>query len=345
VWKLQSYTNVQGQTVQAVANTNVTAEFKGGRVTGTAGCNTYFASYKVDGNKLTISQAGSTMMACADPAVMAQEALFLQGLSKAATYQITGDTLTISDASGKASMTFQATATPTLTSNPWDVVSFNNGKQAVVSVNPAAPMTAVFSVDGKVSGSAGCNTYSGPYQVDGNKIKIGQLATTRKMCEPAIMEQETQYLKALQSSATWSVFNGVLGMRTAQDAMSVNFLPGAAASGLPGTNWKATGINNGRGAVDSVPAGVDVTAMFGTDGRISGSSGCNTYNGPYTVDGANIKIGPVMSTMKACEGPAMQTEQLYVKALGNTATWSIDGGNLFLRDASGAITATYAPGQ
>ena len=343
VWKLQSYTNVQGQTVQAVANANVTAEFKDGRVTGTAGCNTYFASYKVDGNKLTISQAGSTMMACADQAVMAQEALFLQSLSKAATYQITGDTLTISDASGKASMTFQATAAQTLTSSPWDVISFNNGKQAVVSVNPAAPMTAVFSADGKVSGSSGCNTYSGSYQVDGNKIKIGPLATTRKMCEPAVMEQETQYLKALQSSATWSIFNGVLGMRTAQDAMSVNFLPGAAASGLPGTNWKATGINNGRGGVESLPAGVDVTAQFGTDGRVSGSSGCNTYSGPFTTDGANIKIGPVMSTMKACEGPAMQTEQLYLKALGNTTKWSIDGGNLFLRDASGAITATYAP--
>ena len=139
------------------------------------------------------------------------------------------------------------------------------------------------------------------------------------------------------------VLETVLGMRTAQDAMSVNFLPGAAASGLPGTNWKATGINNGRGGVESLPAGVDVTAQFGTDGRVSGSSGCNTYSGPFTTDGANIKIGPVMSTMKACEGPAMQTEQLYLKALGNTTKWSIDGGNLFLRDASGAITATYAP--
>ena len=343
VWKLQSYTNAQGQTAQAVANANVTAEFKGGRVTGSAGCNTYFASYKVDGNKLTISQAGSTMMACPDPAVMAQEALFLQSLSKAATYQISGDTLTIADASGKASATFQATAAPSLTSNPWDVISFNNGKQAVVSVNPAAPMTAVFTADGKVSGSAGCNSYTGGYQVDGNKIKIGPLATTQKACPQPIMEQETQFLKALQSSATWSIFNGVLGMRTAQDAMSVNFLPGATSAGLAGSNWKATGINNGKGAVESLPTGVEVTAQFGTDGRVSGSSGCNTYSGPFQVDGDSIKIGPVISTMKACEGPAMQTENLYLKALGNSTKWAMEGANLVLRDAAGAMQVTFAP--
>lgn len=344
VWKLQSYTNVQGQTAQALPNVEVTAEFKAGRVNGTAGCNTYFAGYKTEGNKLTISAAGSTMRACPELAVMAQEAQYLQLLGKSATYQITGDTLAISDANGKVILTFLATVAPNVTSNPWDVISYNNGKQAVVSVDPAAPMTAVFSVDGKVSGSSGCNTYSGGYQVDGNKIKIGQLATTQKMCAAPIMEQEKAYLKALQSSATWSFFNGILGMRTAQDAMSVNFIANeAAVAGLAGSNWEATGVNNGRGGVESLPAGVKVTAMFGTDGRVSGSSGCNTYNGPFTVDGQSIKIGPVMSTMMACEAPAMQTEQLYLKALSNAAKWSIDGGNLFLRDASGAIQATYAP--
>jgi len=108
------------------------------------------------------------------------------------------------------------------------------------------------------------------------------------------------------------------------------------------TAFEAAG-EGGSAAVESLPAGVKVTAMFGTDGRVSGSSGCNTYNGPFTVDGQSIKIGPVMSTMMACEAPAMQTEQLYLKALSNAAKWSIDGGNLFLRDASGAIHATYAP--
>ena len=42
------------------------------------------------------------------------------------------------------------------------------------------------------------------------------------------------------------------------------------------------------GAVDT-----EVTAVFGADGQLSGSAGCNTYNAPYTVSGTNLQVGPV----------------------------------------------------
>ncbi|MFN8497524.1 MAG: META domain-containing protein [Anaerolineae bacterium] len=344
VWKLVSYTDNSGQTVNALPNTNVSAEFKAGRVNGNAGCNTYFAGYKVDGNKLTISAAGSTMMACADPAVMAQESMYLQLLGKAATYQISGDTMTISDANGKVILTMKATPAPTLTSNPWSLISYNNGKQAVVGLQPGSEITAVFGPDGKVTGSAGCNTYSAPYTADGNKIKVGAPATTRKACAQPIMDQEAAYLKALQSAATWSIFNGQLNMRTAQDAQAVNYVAGAAAA-LPGSNWTLTGVNNGRGALESIPTGVEATAKFGSDGRVTGSGGCNTYNIPFTVDGSNVKFGVGITTQMACPEPQMQTEVLLLKAFESTTKWSIDNGMLFLRDASGAITATFEPAK
>ncbi|MFN8474653.1 MAG: META domain-containing protein [Anaerolineae bacterium] len=344
VWKLESYADNSGQTVNALPNTNVTAEFKAGRVNGNAGCNTYFAGYKVDGNKLTISAAGSTMMACADPAVMAQESAYLQALGKAATYQITGDTLAISDANGNVILTFKATPAPTLTSNPWSLISYNNGKQAVVGLQPGSEITAVFGPDGKVTGSAGCNTYTAPYTADGNKIKVGAPATTRKACAQPIMDQEAAYLKALQTAATWSIFNGQLNMRTAQDAQAVNYVVGTTAA-LPGSNWNLTGVNNGRGAVESIPTGVEATAKFGADGRVTGSGGCNTYNIPFTVDGSNIKFGVGITTQMACPEPQMQTEVLLLKAFEASTKWSIDNGMLFLRDASGAIQATFEPAK
>ena len=57
-------------------------------MTGNAGCNSYFASYQLNGDKLTISNAGSTLMACLAPGVMVQEAAYLEALQKAASYQI-----------------------------------------------------------------------------------------------------------------------------------------------------------------------------------------------------------------------------------------------------------------
>ena len=49
-------------------------------------------------------------------------------------------------------------------------------------------------------------------------------------------------------------------------------------STIEGTSWTATGVNNGREAVESTAATQAVTADFGTDGALSGFAGCNSYN-------------------------------------------------------------------
>ena len=55
---------------------------------------------RVDGETITIMQGISTMMACENPAEMAQEAAYLQMLPQAGTWSITGDTLELRTADG-----------------------------------------------------------------------------------------------------------------------------------------------------------------------------------------------------------------------------------------------------
>ncbi len=56
-------------------------------------------------------------------------------------------------------------------------------------------ISAEFTADGKVSGSAGCNRYSGTYTVSGNSITFSSpMATTMMMCDESVMEQENAYL-------------------------------------------------------------------------------------------------------------------------------------------------------
>jgi heat shock protein HslJ len=47
----------------------------------------------------------------------------------------------------------------------------------------------------------GCNRASGSWELDGNEMSIGPLATTKKLCpEPdGVMAQEAAMLKALES--------------------------------------------------------------------------------------------------------------------------------------------------
>ena len=55
----------------------------------------------------------------------------------------------------------------------------------------------------KVQGSAGCNRMMGTYELDGNKLKFGPLATTRMAC-PAL-QTETAFLKALATTTRYEV--------------------------------------------------------------------------------------------------------------------------------------------
>lgn len=60
------------------------------RAYGFAGCNRYFAAYTLKGDKLSLGQAGATLMACPD---MTIEHPFLQALSQIDRTRLQGDTL------------------------------------------------------------------------------------------------------------------------------------------------------------------------------------------------------------------------------------------------------------
>ncbi len=72
---------------------------KAGRLSGSGGCNRYFASYTLTGGRLTIGSMGSTRMMCG-PDRMAQEDRFFQALQAAERYELRGDELLIAYAGG-----------------------------------------------------------------------------------------------------------------------------------------------------------------------------------------------------------------------------------------------------
>jgi heat shock protein HslJ len=105
------------------------------------------------------------------------------------------------------------------------------------------------------------------------------------------------------------------------------------------TPWKVTGYNNGRGGVTSVLLGTELTATFGADGRVTGSSGCNTYFVSYELDGQTLTIGQAGMTEMFCAEPEgiMDQEAEYLAALSRATTYTIVGDRLQLRDADGAL--------
>lgn len=57
--------------------------------------------------------------------------------------------------------------------------------------------------DQYAAGMAGCNNWSAKYQLNGNKLSLNDIATTRKLCAPALMEQEQRFLAHLARTQRW----------------------------------------------------------------------------------------------------------------------------------------------
>ncbi len=220
-----------------VPDTPVTLNFDADSFYGNDGCNQYRGSYQVNGDRITINDSiASTMMACPEP-IMQQAMAYYEALKQAASFKIAGQQLTLLNGNGEVVATFVA-QNRALSGTTWTVTGYNNGKQAVVSVLSGSTLTIIFGEDGRLSGSAGCNTYMTSYEVSDQSLRIGQIASTRMLCnEPdGVMEQETQFLQALGTAVTYRIDGERLELRTSDGALAVTATRGAPAARMPGAS-------------------------------------------------------------------------------------------------------------
>ncbi|MCJ7444497.1 MAG: META domain-containing protein [Methanotrichaceae archaeon] len=228
-WSLDSYLSRAGKTECVLNYTEITALFELGRVSGNGGCNSYTGSYVADGNNLTISGVISTMMFCYDN-ISTQESEYLMNLGKIVTYNISGNLLRMMDSNRTVILTYSVTQPLPLVGTNWSMLNYNNGREALVGALTGTEVTALFNADGNLTGTAGCNNYKASYQVDGGILKIGPTATTRKQCaEPeGIMEQEKDYLAALESTASYRIDRQQLWLFFKNDSIAAIFENAAA---------------------------------------------------------------------------------------------------------------------
>lgn len=100
-WKVTGVNNGNGAVVGTTATEALSIQFSpDGTVSGNSGCNTFSGTYTASGQQLTIGQLASTLRACADPDVGAVEAQFLAALPKVASWEQSGQTVTLRDSTG-----------------------------------------------------------------------------------------------------------------------------------------------------------------------------------------------------------------------------------------------------
>lgn len=129
-------------------------------------------------------------------------------------------------------------ATPSNASDPlantsWQLTSFG-ATDAETPVVADSTVTLAFSADGQAGGNAGCNTYGGSYQVQGDSLSFGELTRTLVACaDEAIMQQEEQYMQALQSASRFDMTADHLTIWYDEGGSQLNFAPLAASASEP----------------------------------------------------------------------------------------------------------------
>ncbi|MEV5885409.1 META domain-containing protein [Streptomyces sp. NPDC052020] len=200
-WKIDSVT-VDGATHRAPRRAHLRIE-AGGRAEGSLGCNRFTARAAVDADRVRLSDATATEMACDDIPMAVEEALGRALTAGPLTTDADGDRLTLTTPGGDTVRLSRAQDAP-LYGTTWTVTEPGGG---------AGRAHLVFDdAKNSVSGRLGCNTARAGATVRDGHITLGAPVTTRMMCEDSLMDTEKRLLR---------LFDGPLSYRIDQRTLTL----------------------------------------------------------------------------------------------------------------------------
>ncbi len=117
--------------------------------------------------------------------------------------------------------------------------------------------------------------------------------------------------------------------------------PGPSASDEAAPFAHRTFVLTSYIAEDGSAAGPVARATLRFDAEVTGSTGCNDFHGPWTSDGTQLALGPLLYTARACTNVNTGQDMGVRAALAETAGYQDPDGQLQLLDASGNARLTY----
>ncbi len=339
-----------------LAGTVITLRFEeeGGRITGSAGCNNYFAQVSFSGEAVSITTPGATKKLCPDvEGIMEQEYAYLQLLEQVESFSQQDRSLTLNAGdqvlifrSGPPSNGAGADApapTNPLAGTEWNLVELTVGEVVTPTLSDA-PATISFDPEGETgryTGTGGCNRLAGSYRVNGDSISFEAGITTLIACPEPIMDQELQLTAALRAATRFEVVDdrltiffegegGNLDTLVFSRANTIDPTPPTSGDQLPplaGVEWNLMAFVEDGTETPALPdASANIT--FDGAGRYSGTGGCNRLAGGYSISGDAITFDPGLSTAMACPEPIMDQELRFTQALIDATSFTLDGDKL-----------------
>jgi len=213
---------------------------------------------------------------------------------------------------------------------------------AVLGLSGAEAAPTLEFHDGTVSGTTGCNPFTGAFTKSWSRLTIGALATTRRAASQPAMAVEREYLTRLGRVVSFRVKGDTLALL--DDTGDAVLRYAASRHSIEGS-WEITGylMVSGHGfsstTIDSAP-----TAVFEADGWVSGGTGCHAYRGAYEVDGASITIASLGTSAVACRPELAEQDAGILASLAAATAFTLGPGTATLLNADGQLALSLAAG-
>lgn len=238
-----------------------------------------------------------------------------------------------------ASQTRGAAPATRLDKTSWTVVEVNGAQ--VMAADPTRAPNLTFDAAGRVSGSDGCNRFSGSYQVSGDALTLGELISTKMAC-PSSADSGRAFNLALANTKRFRIVGTNLDLLDATGSRVARFerrpatpttpsssKPQSAGIALGGTSWQLVKFESGDGKTFLPDDRTKYTIAFSADGTLSVRVDCNRGTGTWkSSTPGQIAFGPLALTRAACPEGSMHDQ--IVKNWGVIRSYVIQDGKLYL---------------
>lgn len=119
---------------------------------------------------------------------------------------------------------------------------------------------------------------------------------------------------------------------------SITVLVNACSSGdhltqLVGTEWNVTSLLGKSLNAADITKGLP-SLNFSDNGKLFGSTGCNSFTGSYKLEGTKLSLDPGAMTKMMCSD---NTEDVFLSAINQVTNVKLDGNTLNLLNGSNTV--------
>ena len=206
------------------------------------------------------------------------------------------------------------------------------GSQPTVAFGPDAD---------QLSGTGGCNSYMGSVHFGAGRLQIRSVTATETACiEPAARgEQDALFLGALGGEFAFNVGEHGLTLTSQDSSAAIAAVPATAPGAvmLREVLWVADTRIEGDVSSTLDVAGLEVVIRFKDDGTVGGFAGCNTYRGPYELEGDRVNVSGLAGTLVGCSGAKGELERFVVDVVSDPDgfTYRVAGDRLTIETDDG----------